>query len=110
MSDALGRRLSRAIVAIGLTGAAYYWVLGGAYTIRDMEDLDRRVSEQAAEVEAMHAEWDRIRSRADSLESDPWLIERVARERYSFIRPGETLFRFVELEEADADSRPPSDE
>ncbi len=100
MSDALSRRLSRALAVVALLGAGYYWVFGGAYDLRDLRNLEVRVSDRANELAAMRAELDSVRTRADSLISDPWVIERVARERYGFIRPGELLVRFVEMEAA----------
>lgn len=109
VSDAFGRRLSRAIVVLALAGVAYYTTLGGAYTLLDIRDLEHRLEEQSAVVAELTDEWQRIQSRGDSLESDPWAIERVARERYSFIRPGETLFRFIDLGEPPADTDPSED-
>ena len=38
----------------------------------------------------------------DSLATEPLVIERVARERYSFLRPGERVYRFVDLAEVDS--------
>ena len=41
---------------------------------------------------------DSLEAWADSLESVPAVIEKVARERYGFIRDGEHLFRFIEVD------------
>ena len=97
MSDALSRRLSRALAVLALLAAGYYWAFGGGYTLRDLRNLEARVGTRATDVAAMHAELDSVRAWADSLVSEPWVIERVARERYGFIRPGELLVRFVDM-------------
>ena len=39
---------------------------------------------------------DSMRAWADSLESDPATLERLARERYGMIKDGEVLYRFIE--------------
>jgi len=101
MSDALGRRLSRVIVVVALGAAAYYWQLGGAYTLGHIGDLEHRVADRTAELQVLNDEWERTRARAD---------RRVARERFSFIRPGETLYRFVEIEDSGEDGTAPSEE
>jgi cell division protein FtsB len=45
---------------------------------------------------ALDKQLEELRSRADSLQKDPGTIERVAREKYGLIRPGERLYRFYE--------------
>jgi cell division protein FtsB len=47
---------------------------------------------------------DSLEARADSLQSDSATIERIARERYGMIRPGERLYRFVQPDSAAPDS------
>jgi cell division protein FtsB len=44
----------------------------------------------------VRAEVERLRARADSLENDSATIERIARERWGMIRPGERLYRFAD--------------
>ncbi len=103
MSDAMSRRLSRAISIGALLAAGYYLLFGGEFTLSDVRELRAEVDRREAELAALRVELDSIRAWGDSLEEDPWVIERVARERFSFIRPGETLFRFVGTGEAAQD-------
>ena len=98
MSDAVSRRLSRAIVLVALAATVYQLVFGGEYHLRDIQNLESRVATRTAELDSMNTELDSIQIFADSLVSDPWAIERVARERYSFIRLGEVLVRFIEID------------
>jgi hypothetical protein len=51
-------------------------------------------------LELRRVEIARLRARVDSLENDSATIERLARERYGLIRPGERLYWFVEEDTA----------
>ncbi|MDE2663928.1 MAG: septum formation initiator family protein [Gemmatimonadota bacterium] len=99
MAEAANRRLTRAITFIALIGAGYYWMVGGEYTRAGLDRLEREIESRRAENTAREAELASIRAWADSLVSNSWAIERVARERYGFIRPDEILVRFVDLGE-----------
>lgn len=97
MAKAANRRLTRAITFIALIGAGYYWMAGGEYTRAGFVRLEREIESRRAEMAAREDELASIRAWADSLASNSWAIERVARERYGFVRPREVLVRFVEL-------------
>lgn len=97
MAEAANRRLARAITFIALIGAGYYWMVGGEYTRAGLVRLEREIESRRAESTARADELASIRAWADSLVSNSWAIERVARERYGFVRPDEILVRFVEL-------------
>ncbi len=99
MSDALQRRLSRALTALGLLAAGYYALFGGEYDLFDLREV--RGARGAAEIrlDSLEARLAALGAWADSLVSDPGVIERVAREQHGFIRPGERLYRFVDLDE-----------
>ena len=97
MAEAANRRLTRAIAFVALIGAGYYWMVGGEYTRADLVRLEREIESRRAEMTARNDELASIRAWADSLVSNSWAIERVARERYGFVRPQEILVRFVDL-------------
>lgn len=97
MAEATTRRLTRAIAFVALVGAGYYWMVGGEYTRAGMHRLEQELASRRAEVTAREGELAALRAWADSLVWNPWAIERVARERYGFVRPGEILVRFVEV-------------
>jgi cell division protein FtsB len=68
--------------------------------VKDELDLERqRLVDVQAEVE-------RLRARVDSLENDSATVERIAREKWGMIRPGEKLYRF---EDADTIRRDTTD-
>lgn len=59
------------------------------------------LSQEQVRLEQARVEIQRLQARVDSLESDSATLERLARERYGLIRPGERLYRFVEDTAAD---------
>ena len=101
MSEKLHRRTSRGLAGVAVVVAAYYWILGGEYDLSDVAELRAARASKAAQVDSLRAVLDSVTIWADSLETDPRVIERVARERHSFIRPGESLYLFVEDEAAE---------
>jgi cell division protein FtsB len=94
---------TRFLIGLVLLGAAgYFAVFGGEY---DLFELRRVRGEQAVERERLdsaRAEFERLRVRADSLERDSASLERLARERYGMIRPGERLYRFTPRASSDS--------
>jgi cell division protein FtsB len=97
MPERLARRLARGLAAIGAVLAGYYFLLGGEYGLRDLQELKRTRAEAAVRVDSLHRWADSLAAWGDSLTTEPAVIERVARERYSFLRPGEHVYRFVDL-------------
>lgn len=89
-------RLRRLVVAALAAAAAYFAVFGGTFDVFDVRRLERELAREAAALDSVRAEIAWLAARADSLESDPAALERIARERYGMIRPGERLYRFAE--------------
>jgi cell division protein FtsB len=74
--------------------AGYFAVFGGEYSLLEMQRIrQERALEQQRLVQA-EAELVRLRARVDSLENDSATIERIAREKWGMIRPGERVYRF----------------
>ena len=94
MNPALPRRL---LSAAGVAVAVYYAVWGGEYSAFDLRRLGEEREQVASRVVETRAAVDSLRAHAALLENDPATIERVARERFGMIRPGEVLYRFVEV-------------
>jgi len=103
-ADRRRRRIVRIALAAVLGVALYYALFGGEYSVFELRRLSRRVIEEQARLDSLRAEVDSLEARVDSLENDSATIERIARERYGMIRPGERLYRFVEEDTAAADS------
>ncbi|HLU24299.1 MAG TPA: septum formation initiator family protein [Longimicrobiales bacterium] len=98
-------RLRRFLLPAVVGVAAYFAVFGGEYSLYEVWRLARQHEQEAAALEALRDSVAALRARADSLESDSVALERLARERYGLIRPGERLYRFVETSDSsDAES------
>ena len=103
-------KLSRILLLGLLVLAAYYALFGGEYSVFEVRATRARIAEQEAELERLRHQIDSLRARADSLESDPAVLERIARERFGMIRDGEVLYRFAEpdsTEEGAEEATPP---
>jgi cell division protein FtsB len=77
-----------------LAGAAYFALFGGDYSMLEVRRVRQETAAEAARLAELRAEVERLHARVDSLESDAGTIERIARERWGMIRPGERLYRF----------------
>lgn len=98
------RRIGRIALAVVVGAALYYALFGGEYSVFDVRRLEQRAIEEQARLDSLRAEVAALEARADSLQNDSAAIERIARERYGLIKPGERLYRFVEEDSAVADS------
>lgn len=75
--------------------ALVFALLGGEYSTMDWISLRRQAARERVEVEALKAAIDSLQALALRVERDPAEQERVAREEYGMIRPGEILYRLV---------------
>jgi cell division protein FtsB len=87
--------VKRLIVPVLIGLSVYFALFGGEYSIFEV----RRVRAERVELEQRLVELERtndcLRVWADALETDSATIERLARERYGMIRPGEVLYRIT---------------
>jgi cell division protein FtsB len=97
-------RLKRLIFPALLLLAVYYAVFGGEHSIFEVRRTRALLVEQAAELDRTRAVVDSLRLRADSLENDPAVLERLARERFGMVQDGEVLYRFVDEESTEAET------
>jgi len=75
--------------------AAYYAVFGGEHSLLDVRRTHAELAVAAAELDRLRVANDSLKALADSLETDPAMLERLARERFGLIRDGEVLYRFA---------------
>jgi len=92
----------RRVLLPGLVAMALYFALfGGQYSVFEVSRVRTDIVVESAQLAALRNETDSLRARTDSLETHDGTLERVARERFGMIRPGEVLYRFAEPLEAD---------
>lgn len=91
----------RYLIGIALLGVALYFALfGGEYSFLELRRIRREMELESERLIEARRTIDSLRARVDSLENDSATIERVARERWGLIRPGERLYRFEERDTA----------
>ena len=95
MGERARRWARRATLAAVWSVAAYYLLFGGEYSWSDLRGLEHDRDVAQVRLDSLRSAADSVALRADSLASDPFAIERTARERYGFLRKGEHLYRFV---------------
>jgi cell division protein FtsB len=85
------RRIKGLLFFVVLIVAAYEFVGGdfGYYRIRNQK---QQIELLKAEIQKMKAENEALRRHVARLESDPATIEKIARERYGMIKPGESVY------------------
>ena len=87
------RRLILPVVVLLIAG--YFIVFGGEYDLFDVRRLKRERAAEAAQLRLLRDSLALMRARVDSLENDPATLERLAREKYGMVKPGERLYRFA---------------
>ena len=89
-------RLKKTILPAILLLAAYNAVFSGEYSWFALREVRMELEEVEDELARKRQQIDSLLALADSVESDPSMLERIARERFGMIRDGETLYRFAE--------------
>ena len=89
-------RLKKTILPVILLLAAYYAVFSGEYSWFALREVRTELEQVEGELTRKRQQIDSLLALSDSVESDPNMLERIARERFGMIRPGETLYRFAE--------------
>ena len=97
-------RLTKLLFPAVLLVAGYYAVLGGEYSLLDMRRARGELAAATAELDLLRVANDSLRALVYSLETEPAMLERLARERFGLIRDGEVLYRFAPADSANAES------
>ena len=92
--------LKRLVFPGVLVLAAYFAVAEGEYSVLDVRRAEAELAAKEAELPRIQTEIDSLESRIEALETDDAVLERFARERYGFVRDGETLYRLPESDRA----------
>ena len=79
-----------AVIALLVAAAFAYW--GGQYSAPNYRALKRDERAAESQVARLQREVDSLRLFRDSLATNPVVQERVARERFGMVRPGELSF------------------
>lgn len=74
---------------------ALFALEGGEYGTRDLLALKRQARDEQSRIAALRHDLDSLNRLEHALKTDPVTQERVAREVYGMIRPGEMLYQVV---------------
>ncbi len=84
-------RRGRWLALVVLVLAALFAWTGGIYSTSDYRALQDEAQRLAATLDTVRHEVDSMRAFRDSLVRDPEVVERVAREAFGLVRPGEIV-------------------
>ncbi len=90
----------RLMLAVALLLALYFILLGGEYSLFDLRRAEAELGARREAVDLARDEVDSLNARIHELRHDDDALERIARERYGFIRDGEILYRVAEPDTA----------
>ena len=94
--------MTKLLLPAVLLVASYYAVFGGEHSLLDVRRARAELAVAAADLDRLRVANDSLRAMADSLETEPAMLERLARERFGMIRDGEVLYRFAPADSQDA--------
>ncbi len=83
------RRIGVAVILL----AILYALVGGEYSTTDWLTLRREERTVQTSIAELTVEVDSLRRLARQLVTDPRMQERIAREEFGMVRPGEFLYR-----------------
>lgn len=86
-----GRWLALVVLALA---ALFAWQ-GGTYSVADYRAVQAEERLLRTVLDSLRHEVDSMRAFRDSLARDARVVERVAREQFGMIRPGELVFTLV---------------
>ena len=75
--------------------AALFALQGGEYTTSDLLRLKRQLQEERDAIDQLKVDVDSLGKLATAVEHDPRTQEKLARDQFGMIRPGEHLYRIV---------------
>ena len=83
----------RIVALLVVLGGIAFGAMGGEYGTTDWWTLRSQVSEEKAAIARLQVEVDSLGRSARALETDPQVQEKVARETFGMVRPGEIEYR-----------------
>ncbi len=84
---------ARALLLVTLVAGGTFAVLGGEYSVFDWWQLRKEIKAEQITIDRLQIETDSLTVHAEALEGDPTMQEKVAREVFGMLRPGEILYR-----------------
>ena len=95
---------ARWIALVALAAAAVFAYWGGTFSEPNYRALRREESAASRQVVQLQREVDSLRIFRDSIATNPVVQERVAREHWGMLRPGELTFSILPADSSPRDS------
>jgi cell division protein FtsB len=95
----------RVVALAAVAGGVVFGAFGGEYRSIDYWRLKREVRQVERDIVGLERGIDSLAALADSLETDSATQERMARERFGMVRPGEILYIVVDSTEGGTERR-----
>jgi cell division protein FtsB len=92
-------RWRKSFLALILGGFLFIWfTFIDTYSLWTRIQLNYRMDELQAKKEKLQEETQVLKGKIQDLETDPTLLERIAREEYGMKKEGETVYKIKEAE------------
>jgi cell division protein FtsB len=88
--------LGRVTMVVAVIAAVMFAVQGGEYGTTDLIGQRGALAREKAVVDSLAARVAELEALKTAIERDPVTQERIAREEFGMVKPGEVLFRFTE--------------
>jgi cell division protein FtsB len=103
--------ISRRVALILLAGSVAIIIL--VFTISDVGFINlwkaqKKLAKMNSEIEKLEKETKLLEQSIGSLENDPFALEKIAREKYGYIKPGDKVFRIKIISEKKSEESTPS--
>ena len=83
---------------VAVVGGVAFGFAGGECGTLDWWQLKREITAEQTALDSRTVDVDSLKQEVQAIERDPAEVERVAREKYGMLRPGELLFQIQEPE------------
>lgn len=85
--------VAKLVLGVALVAGVLYLFLGAEDSLLDVRAARQELARAEAEVARLAAENDSLQKTLQRLENDPAYLEKIAREEYGLIKPGERVYR-----------------
>lgn len=89
----LNTHIIKIIIVISLLASVLYLFLGAEDSLLDVRTARQQLAQAEVEVDRLKTQNDSLQQALWRLENDPAYLEKVAREEYGLIKPGERVYR-----------------
>ncbi|MDZ7681337.1 MAG: septum formation initiator family protein [Fodinibius sp.] len=92
-------RWRKSFLALILGGFVVIWfTFIDTYSIWTRVELNQRKAELKQKTQELKADTQILKQKIEDLKTDPFLLERIAREEYGMKKEGETVYKIKEVE------------